>query len=92
MEYLPWASLLIGLAGRVFIPWLSVRQQNPERGQWDWNKVWPQLLSFGILFLLLPLLIADLQAISAIPVQAAWLLGWGAGDVGQKTYKAFSRS
>jgi len=85
---LPWVFLFIGLLGRVFIPWLSVRQQDPENAKWSWKYVWPQLLSFAILFLLLPLLISDLEAVSDIPFQAAWLLGWGAGDVGRKTYKA----
>ena len=89
-QFLPWISLLVGLLGRVFVPWLAVRQQDPENAKWSWKFVWPQLLSFAILFLLLPLLVADLEMIIDIPVQAAWLLGWGAGDIGRKTYKALA--
>ena len=88
--YLSWIFLLVGLLGRVFIPWLAVRQQDPENAQWAWPYVWPQLLSFGILFLLLPLLVADLEAVSQIPYQAAWLVGWGAGDIGRKSYKVLA--
>ena len=87
---LPWVFLLIGLLGRVFIPWLVVRQQDPENAQWAWKYVWPQALSFVILFLMLPLLIADLEAVSQIPFQAAWLMGWGAGDIGRKSYKVLA--
>ena len=90
-QLLPWFSLLIGLAARVFVPWLAVRQADPGNAKWSFHPfVWPQLLSFAILFLLLPLLVADLDMITEIPVQAAWLLGWGAGDIGRKTYKTLA--
>ena len=89
-QFLPWISLLVGLAGRVFIPWLAIRQQDPENAAWSWPYVWPQLMAFVILFLLIPLLVADLEAVSSIPAQAAWLIGWAAGDIGRKTYKALA--
>jgi hypothetical protein len=87
LEYLSLISLLAGLGARVLVPWLAVRQQNPDGAVWDWRFVWPQVLSFVILILMLPLLVEDLAGIHETPAQAAWLLGWGAGDVGRKAYK-----
>lgn len=83
-------SLLIGLAARVFVPWLAARRLDPENAGWDWKFVWPQLLGFGIIVLLLPLLISDLSVVLEMPAQAAWLVGWGAADIGRKTYKALA--
>lgn len=90
VEFLAWFSLFAGLLLRIFIPWLAKRQMDPENAQWDWKYVWPQLLSVGIVALLLPLTIADLGSIAEIPAQAAWVLGWGAADIGRKTYKALA--
>lgn len=88
--YAAYFSLFAGLIMRVFIPWLAIRQQDPENAQWDWDYVWPQLLSVVIVALLLPLTIGDLASVGAIPAQAAWILGWGAADIGRKTYKALA--
>ena len=84
------ASLLVGLAARVFIPWFAKRRKDPANAKWSWPFVWPQLLSFGILILLLPLLVKELDRIADVPAQAAWLIGWAAGDIGRKTYKALA--
>ena len=88
--YLAWFSLFAGLSLRVFIPWLAKRQQDPENAQWDMKYVWPQVLSVVLVGLLLPLTIADLGSVADIPVQAAWILGWGAADIGRKTYKTLA--
>jgi hypothetical protein len=90
VNYIAWLSLFAGLFMRVAIPWLAKRQQDPENAKWDWVYVWPQLLSFGLVALLLPLTIQDLASVSDIPAQAAWILGWGAADIGRKTYKALA--
>lgn len=89
-NFLPWISLLIGLAARVFLPWLAIRRADPEKAKWDWIYFWPQLLGFVLILMVLPLVISDLSMVSNLPPQAAWLLGWGAADLGRQTYKAFS--
>lgn len=86
-----WISLGIGVLARVFVPWLAKRRENPEEAKWAWKFVWPQLISAALIFLLLPLLISDLEAIGNIPWQAAWLAGWAAGDLGMETYKALAK-
>ena len=88
---LPWISLLIGLLARVFLPWLAVRRANPKKAKWGWPYVWPQFLGFVLILMVLPLVISDLSVISGLPPQAAWLLGWGAADLGRQTYKAFAK-
>ena len=90
-EWMGLISLIVGLAARILVPWLAVRQQDPEKAEWSWLQVWPMLLSFGLVVLLLPLVIADLEAIKDLPYQAAWLVGWGAADVGRKAYKLVSK-
>ena len=88
--YLPWISMGVGVMARVFVPWLARRRENPEEAQWNWKFVWPQLLSVGLIFLLLPLLVGDLAGMAGMPWQAAWLAGWGAADIGRETYKALA--
>lgn len=90
-EWIGLISLLVGLAARIVVPWLAVRQQDPENAAWSWRFVWPMLLSFGIVVLLLPLIIQDLESIRELPYQAAWLVGWGAADIGRKAYKMISK-
>ena len=91
IEILAWASLFIGLVARVFVPFLSKRRNNPDPVLWNFKKyVLPQLLSLGLVILVLPLIITELSSMGEVPYQAAWLVGWGAGDVGRKTYKALS--
>jgi hypothetical protein len=90
-QYLPLAALIVGLLARIFIPWLAVRRRDPEAAKWDWNQVWPQILSFVMIVLLLPLLVSDLRMIWDMEPQAAWLVGWATGDIGRKTYKALAK-
>ena len=88
--YMPWISLSIGVVARVFVPWLAKRRENPEKAQWSWRFVWPQLVSVVLIFLVLPIVIGDLSSISRLPWQAAWLAGWAAADIGRETYKALA--
>ena len=86
-----WVSLGIGVLARVFVPWLAKRRQSPDEAQWSWKHVWPQVISVGLIFLLLPLVVSDLQSIGGLPWQAAWLAGWAAADIGRETYKALAQ-
>ena len=94
MEYLGWISLFAGEAARVFVPWLAKRRNDPtgENGsKWNFKKyVLPQLISLLLVILLMPLIIPDLNTMGDIPYQAAWMVGWAAGDIGRKTYKALA--
>ena len=85
-----WISLGVGVLARVFVPWLAKRRQDPENAKWTWKFVWPQLLSVVLIFLLLPLVVSDLQSVGGLPWQAAWLAGWAAADIGRETYKALA--
>jgi hypothetical protein len=87
----PWVSMILGVVARVFVPWLARRRENPEAAKWNWTFVWPQFLSVGLIFLLLPLLIGDLAEMGGLPWQAAWLAGWAAADIGRETYKALAK-
>lgn len=91
MEYLPWLSLALGLGARAFLPWLAKRRLNPEAYGWQWKLFWPQLLGFLLIALVLPLVIGNLEAIQNLGAQAAWLVGWGAADIGSQTYKAIAK-
>lgn len=87
----PWVSLFVGLVARIVVPWLAVRQADPQSADWSWRFVWPMAVSFVLVFLVLPLVIADLSVISSLPYQAAWLMGWGAADLGRKSYKVLAK-
>lgn len=87
----PWISLVLGVLARIFVPWLAKRRENPEKAQWAWKFVWPQVIAVVIIFLLLPLLISDLAAMGGLPWQVTWLAGWAAADIGRETYKALAK-
>lgn len=87
---LPWISLLLGLLARIFLPYLAKRREDPENADWSFRYVWPQLLGVGMIIIMLPLAINDLAAVSSLPPQAAWILGWGGADIGRKAYKAIA--
>lgn len=90
-QALPWVSLIVGLLARIIVPWLAVRQADPVNADWSWRFVWPMVVSFVIVFLILPLVVADLAVVQTLPFQAAWLMGWGAADIGRKSYKALAK-
>lgn len=92
MEHLllAYGSLFVGLAARAFLPWLAKRRIDPEKYSWQWKLFYPQLLGFLLIALVLPLVIGDLESIASLGIQASWLVGWGAADIGSQTYKAFA--
>ena len=90
-DFLPLLSLLLGLAARIFIPWLTARKDNPDGAKWAWKYVWPQLLTFALVLIVLPLVISDLEKVFSMQWQSAWLLGWGAADLGRKTFRMFAK-
>lgn len=77
----PWVLLTVGLAARIIVPFLLERRDDPTLG-WDWKYVWPQLISFAIIALMLPVIIPNLESIVDLDLQAAFLVGWAAGDIG----------
>ena len=81
MEFVPWALMFLGIASRIFVPWLIERRDDPSLS-WQWSYVWPQLVSFVVMALMLPVLVSDLADISTLELQFAFLVGWGAADVG----------
>lgn len=87
-SFIPWAALFLGLAARVFIPFLVERKNNPEM-PWEWRFVWPQLVSFGLIVLVLPLVLDAVEEVAEMSWQVAWLAGWAAADVGRQIIKAF---
>jgi hypothetical protein len=83
VNYLGWIGLGLGLLSRVFVPWLNERRNNPDKAQWSWRYVWPQLIAFGVAVLVLPLVVTDLESIAGMSFGPAWLIGWAAADVGR---------
>ena len=87
-EYLPWVFLTAGILARIVVPWLIARRDDSSLS-WSWGYIWPQMVSFVVIVLMLPLLIADLVEIGVYDLQVAFLVGWGAADVGRTGYKVF---
>ena len=81
---------MVGLLARAFLPYLARNKENPETADWSWEKIWPQALGFVLIIFVLPLVVDDLQSIWTMDYQAAWLVGWAAGDIGRRTYKALA--
>lgn len=85
METLNWLAIGafgLGALAKLFVPWLLKRYRNPDSADsaWNWRYFWPQLVAFGIVLLVAPLIVNDLDTISALPPVAAYLSGWGLGD------------
>jgi hypothetical protein len=78
---LPWFLLILGIIARILVPWLIARREDPTL-PWSWHYVWPQLVSFVVIVLMLPLMVSDLAQVSHLELQFAFLVGWGAADVG----------
>ena len=84
--YLPWIFLVFGVLSRIFVPFLLARRDDPTLS-WSWRYIWPQLITVLVVFLVLPLLIADLSAISTLAPTVTYLAGWAAADVGREADK-----
>lgn len=92
MVYAGWIGLFLGLASRVFLPWLNARRLNPEEAQWNWRYIWPQVIAVVIAILLLPLVVQDLESVGEMSVSTAYIVGWFAGDVGRFVDKFITKS
>ena len=88
--YLAWIALIFGVLSRIFVPFLLERRDNPDLS-WSWRFIWPQLITVLVVFLVLPLLISDLEAISGLAPAVAYLSGWAAADVGRNADKLITR-
>lgn len=86
-----WALLTVGMAARIIVPFLLERREDPTLS-WDWKYVWPQLISFVIIALMLPVIVPDLKGIASLDLQAAFLVGWAAGDIGNIGRKFLTRT
>lgn len=82
---LPWVFLFVGLFARVIIPWVTVRIRNPgdNGSKWTWRYAWPQLATFAVLVLALPLILGNPDDVSSMSYSMAYLAGWGAADTGK---------
>ena len=86
-----WVLLTVGLLARIVVPFLIERRENPTLG-WDMKYIWPQVISFGIIALMLPVIIPNLGTIAVLDLQAAFLVGWAAGDIGNISRKFLTRT
>lgn len=86
-----WILLTVGTLARVIVPFLIERRENPQLG-WDMKYVWPQIISFVIIALMLPVIVPNLESISSLDLQAAFLVGWAAGDIGNMGRKFLTRT
>ncbi len=89
-QVVPYVFLLLGILSRVFLPWLISRRNAAHTGQplpWSWRYVWPQLVSVGVVVLLLPFLLSNLNNIAELEYTAAYLAGWAAADLGREADK-----
>lgn len=84
--YLAWIFLVLGVLCRIFVPFLLARRDDPTLS-WSWRFIWPQLITVLVVFLVLPLLISDLEAVSSLAPAVAYLAGWAAADVGREADK-----
>lgn len=87
----PYIGLVLGVAGRVFIPWYVERIRSGEI-EWDSSKAMAQLATGALMFLALLAANPDLtdlgwQAALAIGLGSA-LTGWGVSDIGREVKKA----
>jgi hypothetical protein len=86
MILVPWIFLFLGAIARIFLPFLIARRDDPSLS-WDWQYVWPQVLSVLIFILILPLLVDDLAGVGDLDWQFAWLVGYGAASFGRLSAK-----
>lgn len=86
MELVPWVFLFLGAIGRIFLPFLIERRDNPDL-HWEWRYVYGQLISLAIFVLVLPVLVDDLANVGQLDLQYAWLVGYGAASFGRLTAK-----
>jgi hypothetical protein len=86
-----WSLLTVGVLARIVVPFLMERRENPSLS-WDWKYVWPQIISFVIIALMLPVIVPNLESIADLDYQAAFLVGWAAGDIGNVGRKFLTKT
>ena len=83
INWIAWGGLLFGLVARVFLPYLVMHYDNPELA-WEWKYFYQQLLGFGIIVLVLPLVLDNLPGVNDLAFQVAFIAGWGSADIGRE--------
>ena len=73
-HFVPWFFLVLGIVSRILVPWLIARRDDPSLS-WTWRYIWPQLVSFVVIVLMLPLLVSDLANVSTLELQVSFLVG-----------------
>ena len=90
--FIGWIGLALGVVSRIFVPWLAVRRDNPDKADWSWRYLWPQLISVVVVALLLPLVLSNLESIGTMAFSASYIIGWGAADIGRFVDKSVRKS
>lgn len=88
--YLGWIGLGLGIISRIFIPWLNERRLNPDEAKWSFRYIWPQIAAVVIAALALPL-VPSIETVGTMGLAPAYLVGWGAGDIGRFIDKAITK-
>ncbi len=81
--FIGWVGLGFGVVSRIFVPWLNERRLNPDNAKWSWRYVWPQLIAVVVVTLLLPLVLSNVETVGEMAFSAAYVIGWGAADIGR---------
>ncbi len=87
--FLPWLFLFLGAFGRILLPFLYERRDNPDL-KWEWRYVYGQAISLIIFVLVLPVLVDNLAGIVDLELQQAFLVGYGAAAFGRLGDKRIS--
>lgn len=88
--YESYIFLLAGILARVFIPYLVTLYKTDEEWDWKWVYLRGQLIGAAIVFLALPVLLGDLNAVASWDWQAAFLSGYGVAEIGRFVDKSVS--
>lgn len=86
-NWLTLGTFVLGIVGRVFVPWLLARAKAPEAetSKWNWRYVWPQLVMIVVLGAISPM-IADVETLFDAGAVVAYTSGWGAADFGKTIF------
>jgi len=84
-----WILLILGIVSRLLVPWLLKRRQDPFAA-WDWRYIYGQLITAGLVLLVLPF-VQDLYAVADMLPAEAYIAGWFAADIGLEADKFLSK-
>lgn len=86
----PYLGLLLGVMGRILLPWLMTQLEGDA--PWDWRKAAGQVVAGLSALLVLVALNPDLPTLTLQQALAVGLLsslgGWGVADIGRTAQKA----